>query len=333
MKAAVLTKLNSPLEILDVELTPLQVGQVLVKIYVSGLCGTQLHEISGWKGNEKFLPHLLGHEGCGIVEDIGPGVTNVKIGDKVVMHWRVGKGIESPFPNYILNGKRISSGKITTLSEYSIVSENRLTAVNSETPNYLCAMLGCSMTTAFGVIDNEANLKFGENLLIIGCGGVGLNTIQAAKIAGTNEIFAIDKELTKRNLVESLGANFISPDIEINTKIDVIVDTVGNMNIFSKYISVLNSGGRYILVGQLQPNIPLVVPNAMSLFEGKGKTIKASQGGETIPSEDIPRYIKMYKMGLIKIDSLVTHVYDLNDVNKAFDVLRSGIGGRIMIKM
>ena len=93
MKAAILEEINAPLAIRDVELTPLKVGQVLVSVVVSGLCGAQLHEIKGHKGNAKFLPHLMGHEGCGIVEEIGPGVTTVGVGDKVVMHWRPGSGI------------------------------------------------------------------------------------------------------------------------------------------------------------------------------------------------------------------------------------------------
>ena len=106
----------------------------------------------------------MGHEGCGIVESVGLGVNTVKAGDKVVMHWRPGDGIESPFPSYILDGKRISSGKVTTLSEYSIVSENRLTKIDPKTPTVLKLMLGCSMTTALGLIDNEINLKFGESV-------------------------------------------------------------------------------------------------------------------------------------------------------------------------
>ena len=124
MKAAILEQIDAPLSVREVELTELKFGQVLVKVLVSGLCGAQLHEIKGHKGNAKFLPHLMGHEGCGIVEEIGLGVTTVEPGDKVVMHWRPGSGIESPFPNYILDGKTISSGKVTTLNEYSIVSEN-----------------------------------------------------------------------------------------------------------------------------------------------------------------------------------------------------------------
>ena len=167
MKAAILEKIDAPLAIREVDLTPLKFGQVLVKILVSGLCGAQLHEIRGHKGNAKFLPHLMGHEGCGIVDKVGLGVTTVKPGDKVVMHWRPGSGVEAPFPNYILDGKTISSGKVTTLSEYSIVSENRLTSIPADTPSVLAAMLGCSLTTALGIIDNECDLKFGESVAIL----------------------------------------------------------------------------------------------------------------------------------------------------------------------
>jgi Zn-dependent alcohol dehydrogenase len=134
------------------------------------------------KGNEKFMPHLLGHEGCGIVEEIGPGVTKVGLGDKVVMHWRKGSGIESRFfPIYSLRGLPLSGGKVTTLSEYSVVSENRITKVPTKTSNDFVALLGCGLSTGFSVVNKDANVKFGESVLVLGCGGVGLNCILAAK--------------------------------------------------------------------------------------------------------------------------------------------------------
>ena len=137
-KAAILTEIGKPLVVSEIETTELKVGQVLIKILMSGLCGAQLQELAGLKGNSKFVPHLLGHEGCGIVEEIGPGVTTVKVGDKVVMHWRKGDGIESDFPTYIYENKKMSSGKVTTISEYSVVSENRITTVPNDTPEELC---------------------------------------------------------------------------------------------------------------------------------------------------------------------------------------------------
>ena len=330
MKAAILHKIDSRLKVEDVGLTTLKVGQVLVKVALSGLCGAQLQEIKGYKGNAKFMPHLMGHEGCGLVEEVGDGVTTVKKGDMVVMHWREGSGIDSGFPNYILSGRTISSGKVTTLSEYSIVSENRLTKVPPDTPPELCAMLGCSLTTALGVIDNECNLKFGETISIIGCGGVGLNLIQAAALKGASSITAVDINKNKERLCKVLGATDFSE--KLKTKSDIIIDTTGLSPVIALALSNLSENGRMILVGQPPPDTTAEIPNISSLFGGRGHTIKATQGGCSHPDLDIPRYIKLFKKGKLDIKSLVTHYFALSDINDAFDLLKSGDAGRIMIK-
>lgn len=334
MKAAILEEIDAPLAIREVELTDLKVGQVLVKVLVSGLCGAQLHEIKGYKGNAKFLPHLMGHEGCGIVEGVGPGVTTVQKGDKVVMHWRPGSGIEAPFPNYVLDGKTISSGKVTTLSEYSIVSENRVTTIPSDTPSVLAAMLGCSMTTALGIIDNECDLKFGESVAVIGCGGVGLNLIQAAKMKNANPIHAVDIKHEMRVLSHLVGADeFISNCEYIEGKVDVIIDTTGIPEVINEAYQKLAPSGRLILVGQPAPGRGLEIMNAVSMFDGTGKSIKASQGGRTNPETDIPRYIALAMKGALEYESLHTNTFSLDEVNEAFDLLRSGKAGRIMVKI
>lgn len=334
MKAAVLEKIDAPLAIRDVELTDLKVGQVLVKILVSGLCGAQLHEIRGHKGNAKFLPHLMGHEGCGIVEEVGPGVTTVKAGDKVVMHWRPGTGIEAPFPSYILDGKSMSSGKVTTLSEYSIVSENRLTTVPQDTPEDLCAILGCALTTAMGIIDNEIDLKFGESVAVVGCGGVGLNLIQAAALKSACPIYAIDNNITKKDLCFTAGASLFTNSVNnLDEKVDVIIDTTGIPEVISECVSKLSGKGRMILVGQPAPGRGVEVMNAVNLFSGMGQTIKATQGGKTNPTEDIPRYVRMHQEGILDVKQFVTHRFKLDQVNDAFDLLRSGNAGRIIIEI
>lgn len=340
MRAAVIVKVDAPVEIHDVELTPLQVGQVKVRVIVSGLCGSQLQELSGLKGNAKFMPHLFGHEGCGIVEEVGAGVTKVKVGDKVVMHWRIGAGIESAFPSYVLDGKSITSGKVTTLSEYSIVSENRLTAVPSDTPEELCALLGCGLTTALGTITNEAELKLGESVMVIGCGGVGLNLIQGAKMASSYPIIAVDVSDDKQDLCMKMGAStFINSRTESikavlgKDKVDVILDASGCADVVGNSIGFLSDRGRYIIVGQFKPDETLNGLHANTLFLGQGKTIKATQGGNTNPQEDIPRYVKLHTAGLLNIRELVTHEFSLSDINKAVETLRSGKAGRILIRM
>lgn len=333
MKAAVLVEIDAPLAVKEVELTELQVGQVLVKIFMSGLCGAQLHEIKGYKGNAKFLPHLMGHEGCGIVQEIGPGVTTVKVGDKVVMHWRPGSGIEAPFPSYVMDGKSMSSGKVTTLSEYSIVSENRLTTVPQDTPPELCAVLGCALTTAMGIIDNEVDLKFGESVAVVGCGGVGLNLIQAASMKSACPIYAIDNNVEKRKLCFTAGATTFTDSVENVDKVDVIIDTTGIPEVITNCISKLSNNGRMILVGQPAPGKMVEVMNAVNLFNGMGQSIKATQGGKTNPQEDIPRYVKMYQEGILDVKQFVTHYFTLDEINEAFDLLKSGNAGRIMIKI
>jgi len=335
MKAVILEKLNSKLTVGNVEVTPLQYGQVLVKNLVSGLCGAQLQEIAGLKGNANFLPHLMGHEGCGIVEEIGVGVTTVKVGDKVVMHWRKSDGIEAPFPKYEYNGKSMSSGKVTTLSEYSIISENRLTAVPQDTPEELCALLGCGLTTALGVITNEAEVKLGESILIIGSGGVGLNLIQGAKLVSAYPIVAMDVVEEKKDICLDAGATqFINSSVaEPTTTFDIVIDTTGKPEVIAKATTYLSGVGRLILVGQPKPTQEVSIPNANKLFDGSGKTIKATQGGKTNPTEDIPRYIKLHQAGLLDITKIITHRFDLEEINEAFDLLKSGKAGRIMINI
>ena len=334
MKAAVLEKLNYPLAIREVFPTELLPGQVYVKVLASGLCGAQLHEIRGHKGNGKFLPHLMGHEGCGIVKEVGPGVTTVKEGDKVVMHWRPGSGIESEFPKYHLGEKIISSGKCTTLSEFSIVSENRLTKVPYDTPTVLAAMLGCSLTTALGIIDNECNLKFGESVAVIGCGGVGLNLIQAAKMKSAYPVYGVDINDKMFDLTHQIGVDIFTCNLEfIPHKVDVILDTTGVPEVISKAFDKLAPSGRLIMVGQPAPGTDLNIFNPLSMFDGQGKSIRASQGGGTKPDEDIPRYIKLANREMLDFNTLHTDTFALDNINDAFDLLKTGNAGRIIIKI
>lgn len=344
MKAAILETIDAPLVVANVELTPLTFGQVLVKILVSGFCGSQLQEIAGNKGNAKFVPHLLGHEGCGIVEEVGHGVTRVKKGDKVVMHWRKGDGIESDFPTYTYKGKQMRSGKVTTLSEYSIVSENRLTPVPHDTSNELCALLGCGLSTALGTINQEAELKFGESVLIVGAGGLGVNLIQAANLAGAYPIIVVDIHENKRDTCELMGANLFvnskthSIPEEINKKfgikeMDVIIDTSGNKQAIENTIPLLSGVGRYILIGQPKPGESIELHAALHLFGGEGKTIKATQGGRFSPSKDIQRYVTLHKAGILNIDGIITHTMKLDEINDAISLVRNGQAGRILIEM
>ena len=338
MKAAILTEINSPLKIENIELTNLKIGQVLVKIIKSGLCGAQIQEIKGLKGNAKFLPHLLGHEGCGIVEEVGDGVTKVKKGDKVILHWRKSSGIESDFPSYILNDKKISSCKITTLSEYSIVSENRMTKVSHDISDDFCALLGCGLSTGLSVINNEANIKFGESVLVLGCGGVGLNCIFASKLSHASPIIGIDISRPKQLLVNKNGGEFYHVDdlkllFNKYKKFDCIIDTTGHFELVSKCIPFLSEQGRCIFVSQPKENSSLVITNPINFFSTKGLTFKTTQAGGFDPDIDIPKYIKLYLNKIINVDNIITDFYNLEQINEAVSKLMSGTSGRIIINI
>jgi Zn-dependent alcohol dehydrogenase len=309
---------------------------VRVKLLASGLCGAQLQEISGLKGNEKYMPHLIGHEGCGIVEDLGENVSKVKKGDKVVMHWRKGAGIEADFAKYTWNEREISGGKVTTLAEEVVVSENRVTAVSKDIDNEFCALLGCGFSTGFSVVNKDANIKFGESVLVIGCGGVGLSCVQAAKLSLASEVVGIDINEKKRQMVEGFGAIFYSPVdvekiVESKTKFDCIIDTTGILSFVSRFIPLLSEQGRCILVSQPKAGSQIMISDPIKFFSSNGQTIRSTQAGNFDPDVDIQRYIKLYKNGQINIKSLVTDRYDIFNVNEAITKLKSGESGRIII--
>ena len=193
MKAAILIESKKPLVVSNIELpSSLTYGQVLVKIFYSGICGAQLNEIEALKGPDKFLPHLLGHEGSGIVEKIGEGVSTVKVGDHVVLHWRPSSGLQSATPKYDWNGKTVNAGWVTTFNEKAIVSENRLTTIPKHVNLKTAALFGCAITSGFGAVNNDAKVKIGQSVLIYGMGGMGLNIAYAASLVSAYPIIGVD---------------------------------------------------------------------------------------------------------------------------------------------
>jgi Zn-dependent alcohol dehydrogenase len=345
MKAAILEQLNAPLALADIHPGELSFGQVLVKVLASGICGAQLQEIRGFKDNAKFLPHLLGHEGCGIVLEIGPGITRVKEGDKVVMHWRKGEGIESDFPKYeakhlfkfsLTRNVRVTAGKVTTFQEQSVVSENRLTKVPLHTPVELCALLGCGLSTALATIESE--MKFGQSLLIIGLGGLGVNLLRAAHLLGANPIVCADIHEGKRDIARGFGAEFIhaaffSDVAKLSLKFDVIIDTAGDAISMKQALPCLCGGGHYIMLGHPAPGVSVEMLHARHMFDGEGKTIKATQGGGFNPTADIPRYISLHESGRLNLDGIITHRIPLDRINDGIELVKQGQASRVLIEM
>ena len=347
MKAAVIYNFNEPLVVEKLNLKhKCQVGQVLVEVRSSGICGAQLGHISGVKIKKEFLPCLLGHEGGAKVLEVGEGVTTVSPGDRVVMHWRKGDGIESEFPKYVSesSGKIVGGGLVTTFNEMAIVSENRVTKIDDDIPYDVAALMGCSVTTGLGIINNEAKLKIGQSIAIFGSGGVGLNVVQGASLVSGNPIIAIDVHDNKLELAKEFGAthtiNTSREDVRDSIKnivgssgVDVFIDTTGHTELIETACDMTKGGGKTIMVGQPKPNEHLTLHSVLQHF--KGKILMDSDGGQTNPSIDINRYLSLYKRGKLNLDKLITNRFDLYRVNEALDVVRSGKGlsGRCIIEM
>jgi len=343
MKAAILVELNKPLVVDQVELPEqLEVGQVLVKINFSGICGSQLGEINGAKGEDKYLPHLLGHEASGIVQVVGPGVRFIMPEDSVVLHWRKSQGIESLPPRYTWRGKQVNAGLIATFNEYAIVSENRLTRVDAANDMAVNSLYGCAVTTGFGVAENNAKIKFGESVVVYGAGGVGLNIIQAANLLSAYPIIAVDLFDGRLELAKKFGATHIinSKNVdaknEINTildaeGVDVFIDNTGQPAVIEMGYEIAKSQGRVVLVGVPKKGKNINIYSLPLHFQ---KKISGSHGGETIPHEDIPRYQKLLEAGRIELKPLITDFFNLDDVNTAIQKMRCGdINGRCLIDM
>lgn len=341
MKAAILVEQKKPLVVTEIELPKnLDYGQVLVKIHYSGICGAQINEIEGVKGPDKFLPHLLGHEGGGVVEEIGPGVTTVKPGDYVVLHWRKGDGIQSATPKYQWGDKIVNAGWVTTFNEYAIVSENRVTPIPKDYDLKIAPLYGCAMTTAFGVIHNDAGLKTGDSIAIFGSGGVGIAISLMASLAGANPIIAVDINDFKLKQAHHYGATHtINSKKEDTAKnileivprgVDVAVDTTGIKEIRELAYELTNAEGKTVLVGVPKKGEKMCI-DSFPLHFTKG--ITGSHGGDTNPNHDIPRLIRLQKTGRFDLKRMITHTYTLDKINEAIEMVRTGDTTRCVIKM
>ncbi len=342
-KAAILVEQNAPLIIDDIRLPDkLEIGQVLVSVHYSGICGSQLGEIDGAKGPDRWLPHLLGHEGSGTVLAVGPGVRHVFEGDKVVLHWRPGSGIEAVAPKYRWGDKTINAGWVTTFNEMAVVSENRLTRIPQDADMEVAPLFGCAVTTGFGTVMNNAQLRIGESIVVFGAGGVGLNMVQAAAMTSAHPIIAVDVFGGRLELARMMGATHTINarvddvysqirDILGEQTLDVFIDNTGKPEIIEQGYGLTGPKGRVVLVGVPQKGNDISIYSLPLHF---GKIITGSHGGETIPDEDIPRYMRLFADGKLRLKELLTETFSLEDINLAIKGMRDGsISGRCLIRV
>jgi S-(hydroxymethyl)glutathione dehydrogenase / alcohol dehydrogenase len=340
--AAILVRQQAPLALEEIEVPRLLLGQVLVQVLRSGICGSQLGEIAGVKGPDRYLPHMLGHEGTGIVLECGHGVTLVKPGDKVVLHWRKGAGLDSTTPLYDSRLGKINAGRVTTFNEYAVVSENRLTVIPPDFDADIGALLGCAVTTGFGVINNNARIGIGESIAIFGAGGIGLSIIQGAALVSAYPIIAVDLFDNRLALARSLGATHainsthLDPAAEIrriagSDGLDVAVDNTGNVRVIEMAYQLTGPRGRTILVGVPPLDSAAAIYTLPLHFE---KTLTGSHGGECRPEVDIPNFVRLSQAGKLNLHPCIGKHYNLVEINQAIDDMRTGaLAGRAIVRM
>jgi S-(hydroxymethyl)glutathione dehydrogenase / alcohol dehydrogenase len=340
-RAAILAQSRQPLIVDEIELPDaLQAGQVLVKVRASSICGAQINEIAAAKGPDKFLPHLLGHEASAQVLEIGPGVTTVAPGDTVVLHWRPSRGIQSAPPAYQWRGKRLNAGWVTTFNDYAIVSENRMTVVPADLDTEVAPLLGCAVTTAAGVINNDAKLKIGDSIVVFGVGGVGLNVVQFAQLGGAHPIIAVDLLDGKLAAARARGATHCINAAEVADVAeevrsivgrdgpDKVVETTGVKSVIETAYDLTHADGTCVLVG-----VPSEKVSIYTLPIHFNKVLTGSHGGDSRPHVDIPRIIRLMRAGKLSLDGIITHCCGLEEIDTALDVVRSGAAGRVLLRM
>ncbi|KSV91863.1 zinc-dependent alcohol dehydrogenase family protein [Sinorhizobium sp. GL28] len=343
---------SRPLAIEKVELTPPGPMEVLIKIKAAGVCHSDLSAING--DRPRPLPVALGHEASGVVEELGPGVDNVKKGDHVVMSFLpvcghcsyCAEGRASLCePGYMANaaGTLLSGSKhirlngyeinhhsgVSAFSEYAVVSANSVVKITKDVDLVQAALFGCAVVTGVGAIMNTCAVKPGQSVAVIGLGGVGLAAVLGAVASGAGEIVAIDLVPEKLALAEKLGATktFLANDPDIVKQVraatsggvQFAVEMAGSARAFELAYNITRRGGMTTTAGLANVNSKFEI-SPLPLV-GEERTIKGSYMGSSVPSRDIPRYIDLFLKGRLPVDRLLSSTGSLEDINEAFDRL------------
>ena len=315
-------------------------NKVLVRIIYSGLCRSQLMEIDMKRGKDKFLPHMFGHEAIGEVVKVGKNVKKVKINDKIVASWIKGKGLSSSGDQLEINKKKINYGPISTISNYSIISEDRCFPVSKNFPEKIGSFFGCSILTGAGMVLNKFKLKSNDFILVIGVGGVGFASLLALKAKNIKNVVILDTNIKKKKLVNKLGYNlFFKPNVKnLLSKLkkitkgrlfDYCFESSGSIKSIEQGFNYINYSGSLLFAShpQFQKKIKLD-PHELI----KGKKIYGSWGGGAKPDKDIEKIFKLFKRKNI-LKFIDTKTYSMKDLKIAIKDFRDGKVLRPIIKM
>ena len=326
-KGYVLEKKNQLLKLENFMIDgPLTRGQVLVKILYSSLCGKQVEEYTSKMGNDKFLPHLLGHEASGIVISMHKSVKNLKKNDNVVLHWmKSGQGIQSSTPNLTYkNKKKLNAGWITTFSNYTIVSSNRLTKIPKKSDMKIAALLGCCLSTGIGTIFNQSKPNKYDNCAVVGCGGVGLSTIIGLKFYGIKNIFSYDIEKKNLEVSRKIGANnslLIKKKEFSAKKFKNIFICSGNLKAIQFAQSIASDNTNLYFLGVPAPRTHI---KADANLIHKGQNYLSSSGGEVKPEIDINKYLGLCKKNKSLVKKIIIKTFNYSKLPTVLEKMKSG---------
>lgn len=364
LKAAVLYEPGQPLRVEDVELAPPRAGEARVRVAAAGVCHSDYHYMKG--DLETPLPAVLGHEGAGVVEEVGPGVSAVAPGDHVVLLWRSSCGrcayCSVGRPALCAWGLRLrSTGRllddtsrlsrdgteiahflgVSCFAEAVVCAEQSLLKIPDDIPLSIAAIAGCSVMTGVGAAVNSARVEPGSSVLVIGAGGVGLCAVMGAQLCGAGQVIAADVNSAKLDMARGFGATDVidaaSEDVVRMARklsgggVDYAFEAIGRPDTLSQSVRALRAGGMAVAIGVA----PAAARAEISPFDLviQEKTLKGSIYGSTRPHADFPRLFELYRRGRLPLDRLISREYRLEEINDAYEAMLSGAVARSVITL
>ena len=357
-KAAVAIGAGKPLSIEDVDIEAPRFGEVLVEIKATGVCHTDAFTLSG-ADPEGAFPAILGHEGAGVVVEVGAGVTSLAVGDHVIPLYvpecrqceyctsgktnlcqairnTQGKGVmPDGTSRFSLGGERLLHYMGTsTFSNHTVVPEIALAKVRADAPFDKICYIGCGVTTGIGAVINTAKVRPGDSVVVFGLGGIGLNVVQGARIAGADKIIGVDVNPARRALAEKFGAtHFVNPKETEGDLVPYLVDLtgggadfsfecIGNVSVMRQALECCHKGwGTSIIIGVAAAGEEISTRPFQLVT---GRNWRGSAFGGAKGRTDVPRIVDWYMDGKINIDDLITHTMPLSDINRAFELMHHG---------
>jgi len=358
-RAALAVAPNQKLEIVELDLAGPKAGEVLVEIKATGVCHTDAYTLEG-KDSEGIFPSVLGHEGAGIVREIGAGVTSVAVGDHVIplytpecrqcktclsrksnlctaIRATQGKGLmPDGTSRFSLNGAPIAHYMgCSTFSNFSVMPEIAVAKVRADAPFDKICYIGCGVTTGIGAVIYTAGVEAGANVAVFGLGGIGLNVIQGARLVGADKIIGVDVNPGKRAMAEKFGmTHFVNPkEIGADKVVQAIVDitgggadysfdATGNVSVMRQALECCHRGwGQSIIIGVAEAGQEIATRPFQLVT---GRVWKGTAFGGARGRSDVPRIVDWYMDGKINIDDLITHTMPLEKINDAFDLMHEG---------